>query len=102
MLGCLGDKVLFHNSVHTLLHYSILPNVTYVIPSISSFIYVGGGAIGPLLAVAALTTAFGYTAYNAIYNVDAGHRAIIYNRLTGVKNDLKAEGTHVMIPWFEV
>ncbi|BFZ58007.1 Prohibitin-2, subunit of the prohibitin complex (Phb1p-Phb2p) [Savitreella phatthalungensis] len=38
---------------------------------------------------------------NAIFNVDGGHRAIKYSRLTGVKSEIFNEGTHLMLPWFE-
>jgi prohibitin 2 len=38
---------------------------------------------------------------NALFNVDGGHRAIKYRRLSGVSKDIYAEGTHLMIPWFE-
>jgi len=37
----------------------------------------------------------------ALFNVDGGHRAIKYTRLHGVTNELYAEGTHFIIPWFE-
>jgi prohibitin 2 len=49
---------------------------------------VGAGALGAL-------------GYNSVYNVEAGHRAIMFNRLLGVKSDIIAEGTHVRIPWVE-
>mmetsp|Transcript_12412 Transcript_12412/g.20147 ORF Transcript_12412/g.20147 Transcript_12412/m.20147 type:complete len:255 (+) Transcript_12412:1193-1957(+) len=33
--------------------------------------------------------------------VEGGHRAVIFNRLVGVKQSVYAEGTHIRIPWFE-
>ena len=33
--------------------------------------------------------------------VDAGHRAVKFNRLTGLGETVYAEGTHFMLPWFE-
>ena len=33
--------------------------------------------------------------------MDGGHRAIIFNRLTGVKEGVMAEGMHFVVPWFE-
>lgn len=33
--------------------------------------------------------------------VDGGHRAIVFNRLSGVKEGVMAEGMHFIIPWFE-
>ena len=40
-------------------------------------------------------------ALNSIFNVEGGHRAIVFNRLVGVKDEVYEEGTHFMIPWFE-
>lgn len=36
-----------------------------------------------------------------LISVDAGHRAIKFNRLTGLGENVYAEGTHFMLPWFE-
>lgn len=33
--------------------------------------------------------------------MDGGHRAIVFNRLSGVKEGVMAEGMHFIIPWFE-
>lgn len=38
---------------------------------------------------------------NCLYNVDAGHRAIVFNRLSGVGETVYGEGTHFMMPWFD-
>ncbi|KAL6943234.1 Prohibitin-2, subunit of the prohibitin complex (Phb1p-Phb2p) [Hanseniaspora osmophila] len=38
---------------------------------------------------------------NSLFNVEGGHRAIMYSRLDGVKNRIFAEGTHFAIPWVE-
>ncbi|KAK3191549.1 Prohibitin-2, subunit of the prohibitin complex (Phb1p-Phb2p) [Lecanicillium sp. MT-2017a] len=38
---------------------------------------------------------------NALFNVDGGHRAIKYRRISGVSKDIYNEGTHINIPWFE-
>jgi prohibitin 2 len=43
----------------------------------------------------------GALGYYSVYNVDAGHRAIMFNRLTGIKAEIIEEGTHVRLPWFE-
>merc|ERR1712216_246411 len=42
-----------------------------------------------------------YGLYNSLFNVEGGHRAIVYNRVMGVKDKVYAEGTHLMIPLFE-
>jgi len=42
-----------------------------------------------------------YGLYNGLFNVEGGHRAIVYNRVSGVKQKIYQEGTHLMIPWVE-
>lgn len=42
-----------------------------------------------------------YGAVNSLYNVEGGHRAIVFNRVVGIKEKVYPEGTHLMIPWFE-
>lgn len=37
----------------------------------------------------------------ALYNVDGGQRAVIFDRFTGVKPDVVGEGTHFLIPWVQ-
>ncbi|KAL5596924.1 hypothetical protein BROUX41_006400 [Berkeleyomyces rouxiae] len=54
-----------------------------------------------LIAGSLLAFAGSYVFYNALFNVDGGHRAIKYTRLGGVSKQIYSEGTHVMIPWFE-
>jgi prohibitin 1 len=38
---------------------------------------------------------------NSIYNVDGGERAVIFDRLTGVKKTVVGEGMHFVIPWLQ-
>lgn len=61
----------------------------------------GKGAVslaGAVLGVGAL----GATAYSSLYNVDGGHRVVVFNRLSGVGDQVIGEGTHFRIPWFQV
>lgn len=55
------------------------------------------GGFGGLLLLGGLY----FTFNSALFNVDGGHRAIKYTRLTGVKKEIYGEGTHFVIPWFE-
>ncbi|CAO1627332.1 unnamed protein product [Parajaminaea phylloscopi] len=55
-----------------------------------------GGTAGLLLLVGG-----GVAVSQALFNVDGGHRAVKYSRLTGVKPEIYNEGTHFMLPWFE-
>ncbi|XP_011873293.1 PREDICTED: protein l(2)37Cc [Vollenhovia emeryi] len=38
---------------------------------------------------------------SALYNVDGGHRAVIFDRFVGIKNAVIGEGTHFLIPWVQ-
>jgi len=52
-----------------------------------------------------LTAGYGALKYGdsalPYYNVIGGQRAVVYNRITGVDQDVKEEGMHFKIPWFE-
>ncbi|KAL3583240.1 hypothetical protein D5086_014301 [Populus alba] len=61
----------------------------------------GGGAIGTLIKLGVIGGVGLYGATNSLYNVDGGHRAIMFNRIVGVKDKVYPEGTHFMVPWFE-
>ncbi|CDW58236.1 prohibitin protein WPH [Trichuris trichiura] len=45
--------------------------------------------------------AVGAVASSALYNVDGGQRAVIFDRFTGVKPTVVGEGTHFLIPWVQ-
>ncbi|XP_060067001.1 prohibitin 1-like [Ylistrum balloti] len=53
------------------------------------------GTIGLGLAVGASVV------NTALYNVDGGHRAVIFDRFRGVQEKVIGEGTHFMIPWVQ-
>jgi len=53
------------------------------------------GQLGFGLAVA------GSVVNSALYNVDGGHRAVIFDRFQGVKPGVTGEGTHFLIPWVQ-
>ncbi|KAJ0972277.1 hypothetical protein J5N97_020245 [Dioscorea zingiberensis] len=61
----------------------------------------GAGAAGTLVKLAIVGGAAVYGAVNSLYNVEGGHRAIVFNRLQGIKDKVYPEGTHLIIPWFE-
>jgi prohibitin 1 len=37
----------------------------------------------------------------SMYDVKGGTRAVIFDRLSGVKEDVANEGTHFLIPWLQ-
>ncbi|KAJ1651326.1 Prohibitin-2, subunit of the prohibitin complex (Phb1p-Phb2p) [Dispira simplex] len=63
----------------------------------------GGGGKGFLAGTGGLIAlGVGAWALNAsLYNVDGGHRAVKYSRISGVQREIYGEGTHFMIPWLE-
>lgn len=38
---------------------------------------------------------------SALFNVDGGHRAVIFDRFQGIRENVVGEGTHFMIPWVQ-
>ncbi|KAI3400264.1 hypothetical protein diail_3645 [Diaporthe ilicicola] len=65
----------------------------------------GGGKPPPgtgfAITGAVALLAGGWFLSNALFNVDGGHRAIKYRRISGVSKEIYSEGTHLMVPWFE-
>jgi prohibitin 2 len=59
------------------------------------------GAIVTGITTLGVAGGLGYAGYHSIYTVQSGERAIIFNRLTGVKDDVIEEGTSFVMPWFE-
>lgn len=65
----------------------------------------GGNApkgLGTTVGVITGGAAVSYVAYNSLFTVEGGHRAVMFNRISGVSNNVLAEGTHFRIPWFDV
>lgn len=60
----------------------------------------GPKGLGTGLKLLALAGAAGYGINQSMYTVDGGHRAIIFSRLGGIKNETFAEGLHLRVPWF--
>ena len=55
------------------------------------------GSTGTFIALGLVGWSINYS----IFNVDAGYRAVIFSRLSGVSDKIYAEGTHFAIPWLE-
>jgi len=53
------------------------------------------GQLGVGMAIA------GGVANSALFNVDGGHRAVIFDKFRGIQQDVVGEGTHFMIPWVQ-
>ncbi|KAK8967455.1 hypothetical protein KSP40_PGU010188 [Platanthera guangdongensis] len=47
------------------------------------------GSAGTLVKLALIGGAGVYAAFNSLYNVDGGHRAIVFNRIHGIKDKVK-------------
>ena len=56
------------------------------------------GAIGKVGVAMAVV---GGVVSQALYNVDGGHRAVIFDRFAGIKKNVSNEGTHFFIPWVQ-
>lgn len=53
------------------------------------------GLIGGLAVAGGLA----YGANESVFTVPAGHRAIMFSRFAGVKNEVLSEGLHFRVPW---
>jgi prohibitin 2 len=61
----------------------------------------GGGMAARILGVGAVgVTGLAYGGSNCLVNVEGGHRAVMFHRFGGVQQGVKAEGTHIIVPWF--
>ena len=40
-------------------------------------------------------------AQSSIYDVKGGTRAVIFDRISGVKDEVANEGTHFLVPWLQ-
>ncbi|RXI00199.1 hypothetical protein DVH24_037747 [Malus domestica] len=82
-------------------HLSLVPRVNMNFNNVKVPKVPGGGAVSALLKVGIIGGLGLYGAANSLYNVEGGHRAIVFNRIIGVKDKVYPEGTHLIIPWFE-
>merc|ERR1712205_125250 len=57
--------------------------------------------ISGIVQTAVFGGAGAYGLYHSFFNVEGGHRAIVYNRFVGIREKTYSEGTHLMIPWIE-
>lgn len=56
--------------------------------------------MGPLGGIV-LPMAGLYLLQQSMYDVDGGSRAVIFDRISGVKKDVVGEGTHFLVPWLQ-
>lgn len=57
--------------------------------------------LGRLAQVALVGGVAVWGASNSLFTVEGGHRAVVFNRVLGLKETIYEEGMHVMVPWFE-
>ena len=61
----------------------------------------GGAPMGALGLGAVGLTGLAYGSANCLFNVEGGHRAVMYHRFGGVQQRVRGEGTHLVLPWFQ-
>jgi len=59
------------------------------------------GSLPLLVGGAGAVVGSGVLLTKTMFNVEAGHRALKFNRLSGISDSLYAEGTHFRMPWLE-
>lgn len=57
--------------------------------------------VGLGIKLLALGGAAAYGATQSMFTVEGGHRAIVFNRIGGIQNEVFSEGLHFRIPWFQ-
>lgn len=58
-------------------------------------------ALNFMYRMAVPATAGAFLVSQSIFDVKGGSRAVIFDRLSGVKEDVINEGTHFLIPWLQ-
>jgi len=56
---------------------------------------------GALTKVGLALAGVGAVTSTALYTVEGGHRAVIFDRFSGVQEQIVGEGTHFLIPWVQ-
>eukprot|EP00466_Bigelowiella_natans_P020621 jgi/Bigna1/48272/estExt_Genewise1.C_240151 len=56
-------------------------------------------AAGTLAQVFLGAAGAAYLAYNGLYNVQSGHKAVLFSRYSGVQKEVYGEGTRFCVPW---
>jgi prohibitin 1 len=58
-------------------------------------------ALNLMYRMAVPATAAGFLVSQSLFDVKGGTRAVIFDRLSGVKETVINEGTHFLIPWLQ-
>mmetsp|Transcript_35629 Transcript_35629/g.82499 ORF Transcript_35629/g.82499 Transcript_35629/m.82499 type:complete len:322 (-) Transcript_35629:385-1350(-) len=64
----------------------------------------GGGSGSAIVGMAqslGILGAVGYTGYHSVYTVEGGHRAVVWNRWSGLTDKVEGEGLKFRIPFWE-
>jgi len=88
---CLGLLCVYSPSIYTLLTRPPPPDLALIMAQALNTIYKWAvpAAVGLSIAQASL------------YDVKGGTRAVIFDRLSGVKEEVINEGTHFLVPWLQ-
>lgn len=60
-----------------------------------------GGPLGRLAKYSVAAGAAGWMLQSSLYNVEPGHRALIYDHVRGILDKVQPEGTHFRIPYLQ-
>ncbi|KAK9884318.1 hypothetical protein WA026_005268 [Henosepilachna vigintioctopunctata] len=61
----------------------------------------GPPGLGLGIKLLAIGGAAAYGISQAMYTVEGGHRAIMFNRIGGIQKEIYTEGLHFRVPWFQ-
>jgi prohibitin 2 len=58
-------------------------------------------ALGRFAAVLLGVSGVSFGLYQSLWNVEGGHRGVMFDRIGGVSDHVYGEGTHLRLPWFQ-
>ncbi|RZF35402.1 hypothetical protein LSTR_LSTR010019 [Laodelphax striatellus] len=87
-----NTSVMSYKKIPEMRFYTYFTSIT-IMAAVQIFNRIGQFGLGIALA--------GGVVNSALYNVDGGHRAVIFDRFAGIKNQVVGEGTHFFIPWVQ-
>merc|ERR1712070_710586 len=83
---------------HLTIYRASLPHTSSIPPSSSTM---AAQALNQIYRFAIPTAVAFSVASASIYDVRGGQRAVIFDRLNGVKDGVINEGTHFLVPWLQ-
>lgn len=98
------QQSLIFQALRSFFYSGIDPDRALVVVGVEEEFPMSNALVNSLSRLAQISVGLGVAgaaAQSSIYTVRGGERAVIFNRLQGVEQDVKGEGMHVRIPWVQ-